>query len=221
MHLQTVKISFPDISLHPHYGHKLRGYFGNLFKEKSPLLHNHYESGELRYSYPLVQYKIIDGIPQLIGLGEGAELLIELFLKINRLELDDKVIIIYSKNIQNRIEDIGLTETLTEYNFKTLWMGLNQNNFSTYINLLPGQERTNYITKILIGNILSFYKGIGYTVTERIYVKPDLTETVSSFKNKKMTVFAGDFITNAMLPNYIGLGKSVSRGYGAVKKNNL
>lgn len=221
MHLQTVKISFPDISLHPHYGHKLRGYFGNLFKEKSPLLHNHYESGELRYSYPLVQYKIIEGIPQLIGLGEGAELLIELFLKINRLELDDKVIIIYSKNIQNRIEDIGLTETLTEYNFKTLWMGLNQKNFNTYINLLPGQERTNYITKILIGNILSFYKGIGYTVTERIYVKPNLTETVSSFKNKKMTVFAGDFITNAMLPNYIGLGKSVSRGYGAVKKNNL
>lgn len=221
MHLQTVKISFPDISLHPHYGHKLRGYFGNLFKEKSPLLHNHYESGELRYSYPLVQYKIIDGIPHLIGLGVGAELLIELFLKINRLELDDKKFTVYSKNIKNKYEDIGLTESLTDYKFKTLWMGLNQKNFKTYINLLPGHERADYLTRILIGNILSFYKGIGYTATERIYIKPDLTETVSSFKNKKMTVFSGGFITNAMLPNYVGLGKAVSRGYGAVKKNNL
>jgi len=219
MHLQTVKISFPDIALHPHYGHKLRGYFGNLFKEKSPLLHNHFETGELRYSYPLVQYKIIDSIPHLIGLGEGAELLIELFLKIKQLDLEDKKFIIYSKNITNKIEDVGLTESLTEYKFKTLWMGLNQNNFSTYTNLLPGQERSNYLTKILIGNILSFYKGIGYTAEERIYVKPTLSETTSSFKNRKMTVFAGEFITNALLPNYIGLGKAVSRGYGTIKKN--
>lgn len=221
MQLQTVKISFPDVSLHPHYGHKLRGYFGNLFKEKSPLLHNHFETGELRYSYPLVQYKIIDTIPQLIGIAEGAELLIELFLKIKQLDLNDKIFIIYSKNITNKIEDIGLTESLTDYKFKTLWMGLNQNNFKTYINLLPGHERANYLTKILIGNILSFYKGIGYTVSERIYVKPDLTETISTFKNKKMTVFSGEFISNALLPNYIGLGKAVSRGYGAVKKNNF
>lgn len=218
MQLQVTKIKFPDVTLLPHYGHKLRGYFGNLFKDKSPLLHNHFESGELRYSYPLVQYKIIDSVPYLIGLAEGAELLIELFLKIDKLDLDDKVFTIYSKNITNKLEEICLTETLIEYKFKTLYMGLNQKNFNTYVNLLPGIERSNYMSKIIIGNILSFYKGINYTAENRIYVKPTLTETTSSFKNKKMTVFAGTFITNALLPNYIGIGKSVSRGYGTISK---
>ena len=90
MQIQTTTIKFPDISLHPHYAHKLRGYFGNLFKEKSPLLHNHFETGELRYAYPLVQYKIIDSIPLLLGINEGAELLIELFLKIKELQLDEE-----------------------------------------------------------------------------------------------------------------------------------
>ena len=33
-----------------------------------------------------------------------------------------------------------------------------------------------------------------------------------------MTVFAGGFLTNAVLPDYIGLGKAVSPGFGAVKK---
>ena len=132
MKIQTTIIKFPDISLHSHYGHKLRGYFGNLFKEKSPLLHNHYESGKLRYSYPLVQYKIIDSIPLLLGINEGAELLIELFLKIKELKLEDKIFPIYSKNISNKITEIGISNDLIEYKFKTMWMGLNQNNFNKY-----------------------------------------------------------------------------------------
>ncbi len=43
---QTI-IRFPEIQLATCDSHKLRGYFGNLFKEYSPLLHNHLESGEV------------------------------------------------------------------------------------------------------------------------------------------------------------------------------
>ena len=218
MEIKKVCISFPELSLHPHYGHKLRGYFGNLFKETSPLLHNHFDNGELRYAYPLVQYKIIDSIPYLLGLNEGAELLIDLFLKIKELNLDDITFKIYSKNIANQIVEIGLSENLLEYKFKTMWMGLNQNNFNKYIQLLPGKEREEYLNKILIGNILSFYKYMRFRVNDKIYAKVDVVENTSSFKNKKMTVFAGKFYTNVKLPDLIGLGKAVSRGFGAVEK---
>ncbi len=217
MQIQTTQIKFPDISLHSHYAHKLRGYFGNLFKEKSPLLHNHYESGKLRYSYPLVQYKIIDSVPMLLGINEGAELLIELFLKIKELKLEERTFPIYSKNITNKITEIGVSNDLIEYKFKTMWMGLNQNNFSKYINLLPGKEKAEFLNKILIGNILSFCKGLNFRLDEQLYAKVKVTERISAFKNNKMTVFAGGFVTNATLPNYIGLGKAVSRGFGAVK----
>jgi len=218
MQIQLTTIKFPDISLHPHYAHKLRGYFGNLFKEKSPLLHNHYESGELRYSYPLVQYKIIDSIPMLLGLNEGAELLIELFLKIKELRLEDKTFTVYSKNITNKMETIGVSEELIEYKFKTMWMGLNQNNFNKYINLLPGKEKKEFLNKLIIGNILSFYKGLNFRIEDKLYAKVDVDEKTSAFKNKNMTVFAGGFLTNAMLPDLIGLGKAVSRGFGTITK---
>ena len=56
---QTI-IQFPDIRLQTRDAHKLRGYFGNLFKEQSPLLHNHFQDGSTRYAYPLVQYKVIN-----------------------------------------------------------------------------------------------------------------------------------------------------------------
>ena len=218
MQIQTTIIKFPDISLHPHYAHKLRGYFGNLFKEKSPLLHNHYESGKLRYAYPLVQYKIIDSVPMLLGINEGAELLIELFLKIKELRLEERTFPIYSKNITNKITGIGLSDDLIEYKFKTMWMGLNQNNFNKYIKLLPGKEKQEFLIKVLIGNILSFYKGLNFRIDNKIYAKVKVEEKTSAFKNRRMTVFAGEFLTNAVLPDYIGLGKAVSRGFGAVQK---
>lgn len=216
MHIQTTQIKFPDISLHPHYAHKLRGYFGNLFKERSPLLHNHYESGELRYSYPLVQYKIIDSVPMLLGINEGAELLIDLFLKIKELQLEELKFKIYSKNILNKVLNLDVSDDLMEYKFKTMWMSLNQNNFRKYNNLLPGREKEEFLNKILIGNVLSFYKGVNYRVEEKLYVKVKVFEKLSAFKNNKMTVFTGGFLTNAILPDFIGLGKAVSRGFGAI-----
>ena len=153
----------------------------------------------------------------LLGINEGAELLIELFLKIKELQLEDEKFPIYSKNITNKIAEIGVSNDLIQYKFKTMWMGLNQNNFSKYINLLPGKEREEFLNKILIGNILSFYKGLNFRTEKQLYAKVKVTERISSFKNNKMTVFAGGFLTNAILPDYIGLGKAVSRGFGAVK----
>ncbi len=218
MEIRISSISFPEISLHPHYGHKLRGYIGTLFGEKSPLLHNHLEGGELRYSYPLVQYKIIDGTPLLVGINEGADLLIDLFLQIKKLELEDLTVNIYSKNITNKIFELGISDELIEYNFKTMWMALNQSNYKKYVNLLPGREREEFLNRILIGNILSFYKGLDFRISEKIYAKVMVTGKISSFKNKKMTVFTGGFTTNALLPDLVGIGKSVSRGFGAIER---
>ncbi|MAN25796.1 MAG: DNA repair protein, partial [Mesonia sp.] len=65
--LQICRIKFPEIKLQTRDAHKLRGYFGNLFKQQSPILHNHYEDGRFRYKYPSVQYKIINKVPTLIG----------------------------------------------------------------------------------------------------------------------------------------------------------
>lgn len=217
--LQICRIKFPEIKLRTRDAHKMRGYFGNLFKENSPLLHNHYENGEFRYKYPTVQYKVLDNVPTLIGIAEGAELLPQLFLKINELDIDGKKISINTKNIEVNREEVGFSEDLNEYRFKTLWMALNQKNYPKYQNLKSDAEKQNMLNSIVVGHILSFFRNTGIELdrAERLMAKVDVSEKSTNFKQNKMIAFTGKFIVNAKLPDEIGLGKSVSRGFGTIK----
>ncbi len=218
MQLKTTFVQFPEIKLATRDAHKLRGYFGNLFREHSELLHNHFANGKARYKYPLVQYKVIDNVPCLTGLQEGGKLLIELFLKIKCLNIGGKEYLINAKNITNKITEIGDFSTLHDYRFATLWMALNQDNYLKYQQLNPEKERNEFLNRMLQNNILSFYKGVDYFTGERIMARVDVREKSTKFKDQRMIAFKGNFVTNAVLPERIGLGKSVSRGFGTVLK---
>lgn len=213
---QTI-IQFPEITLKTRDAHKLRGYFGNIFKENSPLLHNHFKDGKNRYAYPLVQYKVIKNIPVLMGLSDGAKLLIDLFLKIKKLNINGKNFKILSKNIENKTIEITETDELFEYRFETLWMALNETNYKKFVNG-SHEEKDKLLKTILTGNILSFYKGIGFWAGQKILVKLKLMEKSTKFKDQNMIAFSGTFICNAVLPDYIGIGKAVSRGFGTIMR---
>lgn len=225
--ITAVTIKFPDIQLSTRDGHKLRGYFGNLFKENSPILHNHLASGDLRYKYPLVQYKVISKIPYLVGLEDGAELLIELFLRIKEIKIatndsrNVKEFPVLSKNIESRQWDLGIAEDLQEYKFQTLWMALNQKNYLEYKNSSPEHQKEK-LKRIGISNILAFYKSFDLILKpeERILMNLKVKEKSTRFKDNDMLAFAGTFTTNALIPDWIGLGKAVSRGFGTVYRNH-
>lgn len=211
-------LQFPEIALHTREAHYLRGYFGNLFKEYSPLLHNHFDDGTLIYRYPLVQYKVLNEIPTLIGLGEGATLLLELFTKIKELVIGNQTYPVNEKHLSISTPEIGLDHSnLYDYHFETLWMALNQNNYNTYIKTPDQKTKNDMLQKILIGNILSFYKSTGYHVPSTILVRLKVRENFTRFKDQSMLGFSGSFVSNALLPDRIGLGKSVSRGFGTLK----
>lgn len=210
-------IRFPEIKLPTSAAQKLRGYFGNLFKEQSPLLHKHYEDGKSIYRYPLVQYKVIDKIPTLLGINEGAELLIQLFLKIKEINISGKTYTLQNKNIESYISTLQVSsEELFQYKFKTLWLGLNQENYKAYIKTQDAQEKQKLLDKILTANLISLSKGLGYRVEEKILVKSQLFEKKTKFKDEEMLAFSGLFICNMQIPKLLGIGKAVSRGYGAV-----
>lgn len=218
--IDICRISFPDIKLGKSAGHKLRGYFGNLFRERSTLLHNHYENGRLRYKYPSVQYKILDGVPRLIGIDEGARLLPSLFLDLHELRIDGRQYLIDAKNIELKRETAGITCELKKYRFANYWMALNQENHTKYLNLESSEKKTRMLNSILINNILSFFKNTDIILksNERIMVNVDVSEGSTKFKDNRMIVFSGSFVCNTLLPDGIGLGKSVSRGFGAIKR---
>ncbi|WPR77958.1 CRISPR-associated endonuclease Cas6 [Algoriphagus sp. NG3] len=218
--ISITRIQFPEIKLLTRDAHKLRGYFGNLFKEHSPILHNHYEDGSLRYRYPAVQYKVLNGVPTLIGIGEGAGLLPQLFLKIREITLDGDTYPISSKNIQHNQQQIGFSEELQSYSFDTLWMALNQDNHKTYIHLASAIEKKKMLNSIIVGHVLSLFSNMNIMLDpdQRLMAMTQLQEKSTKFKDNTMIAFTGEFVINAHIPDGLGLGKSVSRGFGTVKK---
>ena len=211
---QTI-IQFPDIEMQTRDAHKLRGYFGNLFKDHSPILHNHYQDGSARYAYPLVQYKVVGKMPLLVGFQEGAELLVSLFLKIREIKIEGQYYPVLAKNIQQKQYDLNVNQQLFNYRFKTLWMALNQENHRKY-QQLDENSKTQFLNRQLQNNILSFYKGLSFRTTERIMAVTRVNEKQTLFKEQAMLAFDGEFTTNAFLPEMAGIGKAVSRGFGTV-----
>lgn len=220
--LHTTTVSFPEIKLQQRDAHKLRGYLGNLFREHSPLLHNHLEgqSDKFNYQYPVVQYKVIRNVPMLVGIGEGARLLTELFLKIQELVIGERSYPILSKNIESKMQEVGLTDSLHFYRFESLWLALNQPNYNLY-RTYDDARKADQLRGIAVRNIMAVLDRCGLEITKehRIMVAlNDLKQGETNFKDTRLMGFKGQFVTNVLLPDYVGLGKSVARGFGTVKR---
>lgn len=219
MHQTT--ITFPDLHRSPRDGHKLRGYFSQLFGAESDLWHNHRADGKPIYRYPLIQYKVVQQQPMLTGLGEGAQLLTQHFLDVKELHIDGLRIPLRSKQIKSHKVDIGVNGQLYTYRFANPWFALNQANFQRYKKAAP-DEQQQLLQRLLTGHILAFYKGIGHWEKHNIATTfTELQPLTAQFKNQPMLMFKGQFVTNARLPEYIGLGKSVARGFGTICKPDL
>ena len=217
--LHSTYITFPEIKLRTRDAHKLRGYFGNLFREHSPLLHNHLEDGALRYKYPLVQFKVVNELPMLVGFEEGAQLLTQLFLKINELDIAGQKYAVSAKNMDTHTHCIGLSDQINFYRFDTLWMALNQENHALYKTYTPEQQH-DQLKGIATQNILAFFSAFGLRLApeQRLMVALKVKERETRFKNNTMLAFSGELITNALIPDFAGIGKSAARGFGTLQK---
>ena len=71
MHLKTLCLTLKsERPVTDEDASKLRGYIANQFKEY-PILHHHVAEAYV-YTYPRVQYKIIEGAAIMLGIEEGA-----------------------------------------------------------------------------------------------------------------------------------------------------
>ncbi len=98
------------------------------------------------------------------------------------------------------------------------WCCLNETNFKTFTVLTGIAERAEMLERILVGNILSFAKGLGMTVTEEIKVKITKLDDLYYLRAKGVPMACVDieFSSNFVLPELIGLGKHSSINFGVV-----
>jgi len=219
MKIKTLSLHFTCDEPIKERSDKLRGYFAERFGDFI-LIHHHLNGELLLYKMPLIQYKILEAKPFVLGINEGTELLQKIYQEIEYLKIGDREYQIMEKKIVFRTESFGLTEdTDNFFTFLTPWLALNEDNYGKYQKFGTWAEKKGLLEKILIGNIISMSKSLGYTVpkpiTANIY---HLKEVQTRLKDNSMRGFLGKFAVNFEIPDYFGIGKSVSRGFGTIKK---
>ena len=187
--------------------------------EANVLFHNHIDKEKLRYAYPLIQYKRINKRAAILCMNDGVNVIGEFLSKNSAtIELDGTPVTLSIDNVTPRTTTIQAWEDVVfRYNVRR-WLPFNSENYEKFRNTESYIERVALIEKILTANILSFFKGAGVTLERNIECNIlNLSEPqLLRFKNTKLMAFDVYFSSNVTLPDYIGIGKHVSVGFGTV-----
>jgi hypothetical protein len=199
----------------------LRGYLGRTFEEEV-LLHHHHPDGGLVYNYPRVQFKVLDRTAHLIAVGEGCPLATRLWAEVGLTRIGVEDLAVLESRLSRRREPLGEAAGPIAYCFRTPWLGLNQGNHRRYLGLTGPAERRALLARILVGNCLAVAKSFGHRVVGRLTADAGgLRPWTTRFKGVVMQGFVGTFRVNFHLPDRVGIGKSVSRGFGTLERQQL
>lgn len=164
---------------------------------------------------------MIDGAPMVIGINDGAEVLKQIYDKYDEIKLGEEAYEIVEKGIAVRNQEFGITDMIHSYEFATPWLALNQENYMRYYGMGGMEERKEFLRKTLIANLLSMSKSLDYQVPGMIKCDVDVKIRKSRLKDVNVMSFIGGFCANFLIPDYLGVGKSVSRGFGAVIRSEV
>ena len=216
MDLNFFSLTLQAVSRIPQDPERIRGFFVSQFTDNE--LIPQYRGSDIRYQYPLVQFRILGEKALVIGIEEGADYLSDLYGDTRRIRIGTIEYEITQRSIQVERSPFGISDQIHSYTFLTPWIALNQDNFREYQSLST-PERTERLRTILVGNILSVAKGLDILVEGQITVEcPAISTTPRRLKGTGLIGFTGGFTVNFDIPQYMGLGRFVFRGFGALEK---
>lgn len=205
---------------------EIRFFRGAVIKyagQDNMLFHNHEGEG-FRYKYPMIQYRITGGKAAIVCFNEGIEQMQAPFAS---GFIGSEIIIGGDNRGEISIESItqneyflqGLDEPI-HYHISR-WIPLNQQNYNLWQQIETEDEKVAKLQSVLIGNIISFAKGIGWQISNKIECEI-ITESISTrptkYKEQSLISFSLDFAVNLFVPTGVGLGKGVSANCGVVTR---
>lgn len=221
--LRTLIVQF-DTVISPFEVPLFRGAILSVVKncETNLLFHNHKKEGNLRYSYPLIQYKRLNGKAAMVCVGEGTENMNEYFpssdfdLKIGKRSVSFSVDAIIPRQTVVQVNDEIFEYVLAD------WIPFDSENYYKYKSMDAMIARLGLMENILVGNMLSFAKGIGVFLDKPVKCQIIKIQDPKPcmYKGVRMMSFDLFFKSNVSLPEFIGLGKGVSLGFGTIAKLN-
>jgi len=191
---------------------KLRGFLGSLFVDDVEFHHH----SERSYHYPLVQYKRVNGELLVFGFQDYARVLMNKMSVVDSISTSRGSFKVNSQELS--LSTWTVRNTACCYDFATPWLPFNEANYSAFKYCSKEQQKA-FLEKMLVGNTLSCLKGLGIFVDYRIdaYVVSFRSFCVRAHGNP-FEAFTARFFLNVELPDFIGLGKSVSKGFGTIRR---
>ena len=196
-----------------------RGAFVELAGWEADFLHNHQATNSadaVIYRYPLVQYRVRNGLATIFALNEGIEAVQQvLFSKKWEVNWRGKPTGLIIENQPERKQynlEIGPIHRLQMYKY----LPFNTENYAKWLECNGLAERVILLERILRGHILSCLWGLGWQGTEEIKVTiQEIRKTqLLPYHGQRLMAFDLVFDTNVNLPEGIALGKAVSFGFG-------
>lgn len=167
------------------------------------------------HQYPVVQYKDVDGVPTLVGINEGAAVLAAVG---DRIPMGAETYEVQSRDASVREEAFGIAPELIGYEFITPWLALNQEQARTFYTLKRKDRRAGFLQKILVKQIGTLARAVGYTIPDPVSVASNLHFQKSRLNGAGVILFTGTFSVNFVIPDLLGFGRSVPTGFGAVRR---
>lgn len=188
--------------------------------EQHITFHNHINDHEVIYRYPVIQYKRIGRNPALICVDFGVDEVHHFFNNRNLdIEISGRKLPLHVKHLEMNQYNLQVWEKSFCMRL-TQWLALNQENYTKYLNTTDELSRLTLLENTLKANIISFAKGIGWDIDKTMSLRIDSVDKVRpvTFKAQKLLAFDVTFRSNVFLPDYLGLGKGVSHGFGTVRQ---
>lgn len=182
--------------------------------------HNNTKNGKSAriHRYPRIQYKRHRGKPMLVCLENGVEEIHKYFSQPDwTLKIGEKEHVMKIDRLQVKEYNLQVGDKPFYYQIRN-WIALNPQNYIKYKKIEGLADRVRFLEQILSSNIIVFAKGIDWKPEKRF----DLTITellrvgTVRFKGIPTMTFNCAFQTNIFLPNYVGVGKGVSKGFGTI-----
>ncbi|MFQ6675128.1 MAG: CRISPR-associated endonuclease Cas6 [Fidelibacterota bacterium] len=178
-----------------------------------PLIDGSYRE---RFLYPRVQVKILNEQIYFVGIKEGVEPIQSIARKLKIMNFGNITFEVDGVEVEvseNRFAPAG---RLIRYTFLTPWIALNDTNLAKY-RYMYGDERVKFLSRLLSQNIVFLAKEMGLDLHTKVYSKLGLESLYPKMVDDgQMGAFQGEFRTNFVLPNFLGMGNGITKGYGVL-----
>ena len=182
-----------------------------------PMLNGAYRK---KFLYPRIQVKVLDEEIFIIGLNQGVDPIMKIKDEIKELNFGDITFKVEDCDLEESAQLFNLTSNLIKYKFISNWVALNNSTNNKYQNMNDA-NRLGFLNKLLGENIVFLAREVGFDFEKNIFSRINISSLEPISEDQKgWGAFQGEFYSNIILPNYIGIGNGITRGYGTIFREN-